>query len=101
MKNKMKNSLLLFILGVILPILIVILYNKTHHNDFRFILQYINGLVTFFSSIILFVMNAKGFLQSRGSDKATRALFIVLSLLFFVYISIALFFQFTFRNVGF
>lgn len=102
MKGLIKNSLVLIIFGILIPEIIVFLYNRAHYNDFRFTLQYILGFFGFFSSFALLLINGRGFANSQGPEKMARIIFILLSIIAILYLSILIYFQLVFRNgVGF
>ena len=94
-----KRASLIFFIGILVPELLTDFYNQTHHNDFRFTLQYITGVIILICSIFLLVISSRGVISSTGKERISKVVFVILSILSLGYISIALFMQYALQNI--
>lgn len=100
MNYSLRKNLLVLFFGVLFPELIADYYSLNHYNNFRFVLQYITGLVIFLSSIFIVVSSFRGFGMSVGRERKQRIIFLVVGVGFFIYISLGLAVQFSVSNIS-
>ncbi len=102
MKNLLKKNTAVLLIGMLLPEFISYVYNQTHHNDFRFMLQYIGGVIVLLSSAYLLAINIRNIQSQSKKEKNVRYIFMGTAIIFLLYISASLALQYSFRQgVGF
>ncbi len=84
----------ILVVGILSPLIIIYIYNKTHWDNFVFTLQYIMGGIILISSGYLIWFNIKNF----SKNKPAALVFLLLSVVSFLYISYALVIQLALRR---
>lgn len=97
MKKSTKISLLIIIIGIIVPWATIYIYSRSHSNDYQFILQCVGLSIMLFVSIYLFFTNIK--LPKKNKELSKLApLFALLSIITFFYSLVILIMTLAFRN---